>query len=149
MLKDNIAFKIASRAKQLSSSVAWFDAFTSSNELKEFILNAIRQDQLFDQGIDAKGDVIGYYSLTTSLINASKAFNTHYTLRDTGDFYASMYIVVLMDELLVVADADKMEDQKWWHTSILELTENNTNELANRLRDKYIQYAKRILFESR
>jgi len=71
----------------------WLRVF-KKKQLNTFILDMIKQDQLFDKGIDEDGDVIGTYSEYTEAINPEKVAGTHYTLKDTGDFFDSFYIDV-------------------------------------------------------
>jgi len=77
----------------LSSKVIWLSVMRKQT-LKTFILDMIKQDQLFDKGVDEDGDVIGTYSEFTEAINPEKVAGTHYTLKDTGDFFDSFYIDV-------------------------------------------------------
>ena len=74
-------------------------------------MNWIRNDQLFDQGIDEDGNVIGYYSFVSEVINPEKMEGTPYTLYDSGDFYRSMFITVMTDATFVI-DADAIKSTK-------------------------------------
>lgn len=77
----------------LYNKVIWVSVFRRPS-LKTFILDLVRQDQLFEQGIDEDGDVIGTYSEFTEALNPEKVAGSHYTLKDTGDFFDSFYIDV-------------------------------------------------------
>ena len=78
--------KILNRANNLLfMKTIWIKVF-SDVEFKNKILDWIRQDQLFKQGIDEDGDIIGTYSEFTEMINPSKVAGTPYTLFDTGEF---------------------------------------------------------------
>ena len=108
------------RRRRLVDSVIWYEAFDTN--LKDQIIRWIQDDQLRPKGIDADGDVIGFYSLTTSFINPIKKFNTHYTLEDTGSFYRSMFIQVLSDRIRIDASSEsykEMQDQEWFTDRIL------------------------------
>lgn len=83
----------------------------SDHSLQTWILDLIREDQLFKEGIDEDGEVIGYYSDMTSRINPSKKFNTHYTLKDTGEFFSTFKIVVYPTYFEIDADAWKTNDE--------------------------------------
>ncbi|MBU3660998.1 MAG: hypothetical protein FGM14_14070 [Flavobacteriales bacterium] len=146
MIEQTPIYQLLLRTRALKNSVAWYDAFRNSSNLKGQILDWIRNDQLRENGIDEFGNVIGYYSSLTSQINPKKKFNTHYTLEDTGDFYKSMFIRVFYDAITINANADKMEDKEWWSNSILGLTDENLSKFVDKLRDQYILYARRILF---
>ena len=97
------------------------------------------------KGIDGTGKVIGYYSQLTSLINPKKKFNTPYTLYDTGAFYRSMYVRVLLDAIIIEGDTQKMENKSWYTTKILSLTDENLAILQSKIRESYIQQLKTTL----
>ena len=138
------------RGRLLHDSVVWFEAFDT--DLKQTILDWIREDQLRSKGIDADGNVIGYYSLTTSLIDPSKPFNTHYTLDDKGDFFRSMFVTVFKDRIVIDANSDsftEMKEQDWYTDRILGLTDEHIKKLKEEVKTKYIEIARRILFGGR
>lgn len=131
------------KGKLLNEAVAWYNAFSPKTKVE--LLDLIRQDQLMKKGVDGTGKVIGYYSQLTSLINPKKKFNTPYTLYDTGAFYRSMYVRVLMDSIVVEADTQKMEDKRWFTTKILALTDENLAILQSKIRESYIKQFKTLL----
>ena len=132
------------KAVLLDDSIAWFDAHT--DELKETILNLIRQDQLVEEGVDANEEIIGYYSYLTEVItNGEKKMGEPYNLKDTGAFFRSMFVKVLNDSIYIDADYEKMEDQNWWSIDILGLTEDNLEIYAEMVKENFILYARRIL----
>lgn len=132
------------KGKVLSESVAWFNAF-SPNTRRE-IIEFVQQDQLMKKGVDGEDRIIGFYSYLTSLINPKKRFNTPYTLYDTGEFYRSMYVRVLLDAITIEGETRKMEDKKWWTDKILTLTDENTIKLQKIIKDSYIKQLREILF---
>jgi hypothetical protein len=123
----------------------WLKAMNQPTQ--EMILQMIKIDQLQKRGVDATGDVIGYYSLVTSLINPKKKFNTHYTLEDSGYFYFSMYVKVLMEEIQINADGQKDEENiiEKYGSKILNLTDENLQKLIERTKKAYIRELKRVL----
>lgn len=132
------------KAVLLDDSIAWFDAHT--DELKEAILNMIRQDQLVEEGVDSNDEIIGYYSyLTEVMTDGRKRMGDPYNLKDTGAFFRSMFVKVLNDSILIDADYEKMEDQNWWSIDILGLTEENLEIYAEMVKKNYILYARRVL----
>lgn len=148
MLEKTAPYLLCQRAKKLSDAVAWFDAFKNGN-LKRDIIEWIQIDQLTDEGADENGNVIGFYSMLTERISkGKKKFNTHYTLKDTGDFYKSMFVRVFVDAFTVNADADKMEDKEWWRSEILGLTDESLRKFVEQLRNSYIKYARKVLFNN-
>ncbi len=131
-------------ALTLDDAKAWVEAHTK--ELQEDILNLIKINQLFNEGIDEDGQVIGFYSkLTEILSNGRKKAGDHFTLLDTGEFFDSMYINVLKDSIYIDANYTKMEDQDWWSIDILGLTEENLEIYAERIKNNFIIYARKVL----
>lgn len=123
---------------------AWFDVH--SVQIKNLILELIRQKQLWEKGVDKFNEIIGLYSPVTESINPEKVAGTHYTLKDSGKFYRSMFITVLSDSIVIEADEHDMKDQRWWNEqNILGLTEQNMNIYVENLRAKYISYTRFIL----
>ena len=145
----NEPYKRAKLAKaKLNAGLVWIETFRRGDEKKK-ILDYIRDDQLTARGVDGDGDVIGYYSLTTSFINPKKSFNTPYTLNDTGGFYRSMYITVLKDALIIRGDTLKMEDKQWWNDKILELTDDSLAKLREDYKKRLQDYARDVLLGRR
>jgi len=131
------------KGKLLNEAVAWHNAF--SPKTKTEVLDLVRQEQLMKKGIDGTGQVIGYYSRLTSLINPKKKFNSPFTLFDTGDFYRSMYVRVLQNAIIIEADTQKMEEQSWFTDKILTLTDENLAILQIKVRESYIKQFKTLL----
>ena len=130
----------------LSESLVWVNAFDSNLKLK--ILEWIRDDQLTQRGVDSDGDIIGFYSLTTSFINPRKSFNTHFTLNDTGDFYRSMFVKVFIDRILIDANSNsfsEMTQQEWFTDKILGLTDGNIELLRIEVKESYIKAIRKVL----
>lgn len=130
--------------KLLSESIAWFNAFSPTTRRE--IIELVQQDQLMKKGVDGENKVIGFYSYLTSLINPKKRFNTPYTLYDTGEFYRSMYVRVLLDAITIEGETRKMEDKKWWTDKILTLTDENITKLQAIIKESYIKQLREILF---
>ena len=138
--------ELVRRRRLLSDSVIWFDSFDVG--LKNKILDWIRLDQLKSKGIDADGDVIGFYSSVTASIDPIKKFNTPYTLDDTGSFYRSMFLLVLADRIVPSANSEtyrKMQDKDWFTDRILNLTDENLQKLKAEIKIKYIQAVRKAL----
>ncbi len=132
------------KTRLLVDSVAWLDAHTP--QVKEDILNLIREAQLMAEGVDENNEIIGTYSYMTELISGGrKQEGDPYNLNDTGEFFRSMYIKVLKDSIIIDADSQKMEDQDWWSISILGLTQENLQLYADMVKENFILYARRLL----
>ena len=133
------------RGTLLNDAVAWLDAFHPNT--KKQVLEWIRKDQLTRQGVDADGNVLGYYSRLTEIISRGrKQEGDHYTLEDTGDFYRSMFITVLRNAIEIDGNVDKFKDQQWYTSRILGLTDENFTKLIKTVKARYIDYARKILF---
>jgi hypothetical protein len=139
------------KTKLLLDSVVWYDSVDGN--VRNLILNWIQNDQLRAEGIDENKQVIGYYSLLTSLINPDKSFNSHFTLDDTGEFFRGMFVIVLADSLILDSDnADKVGDDgstinlfTEHGDGIMGLTNENMAKLVAILRTKYITYTRKVL----
>jgi hypothetical protein len=134
----------------MSEAVAWLEVFDSAT--KKQVLDWIRKDQLTAKGIDADGNVIGYYSQVTEMITrGKKQAGSHYTLDDTGAFYRSMYVTVFRSSLEIDANGDKGEEDLFekYGQKIIGLTEENMGNLRQVVKEKYIAIAKKILFGTR
>jgi len=129
----------------LSDGVAWFEFFTT--EHKEAIINMVTK-RLYETGEDKFGEVIGLYGYGTELASGGeKQEGDPYTLKDTGEFYESMFISVFND-LFEINDgqgADKMKGQDWWTDDIVGLNDEQKNEVIKMIKKHYLDYAKKIL----
>lgn len=141
---------LQTKIKRLDYKTIWYIVFKDTN-LQRQILLWIQQDQLFRQGVDEDGDVIGTYSQFTQIINPQKIAGEHYTLFDSGDFYRSMLITVGYGTLIIDGDTAKMETENWWKKNdikkdkILGLTDENKTKLAQLLTIAYRKAIKQVL----
>lgn len=138
-------------ARTISFAEVWMVVFRDQR-LKDQVLNWIRQDQLFNQGVDENGVVIGTYSEATEMMNPLKQAGEHYTLFDTGEFYESMFIVVLKDSIVVDADPIKIDENgettnlfNEYGEGIIGLTDENKTRLAQELVERFITEYRRLL----
>ena len=152
MLMETEIGKILNRASNLLfMKTIWIKVF-SDVEFKNKILDWIRQDQLFKQGIDEDGDIIGTYSEFTEMINPSKVAGTPYTLFDSGEFYRSMIIYVFQTEIVIDADPIKNDSSgrtenlfNKYGDGIIGLTDENKTKLANELVERFNKEARKLL----
>lgn len=144
---------VLNRAKNLLMMRSiWYSVFRDV-AFKNKILDWIRTDQLFKEGVDEDGDIIGTYSEWTEMINPEKVAGTHYTLFDTGEFYKSMMIVVLMDASFVIdADPIKIDDDgkqtdlfQKYGDGIVGLTQESREKLATECIERFNREAIKIL----
>ena len=148
-MKGTAIYEVMQKARRLSEAEAWLNAFTP--DLKKVILERwIQQDQLFNKGIDSDGEIIGYYSpLTEKISRGRKKAGTKFTLYDEGDFYRSMFINALRDEIVIDANSSSYRQmklhQEWWRDEILGLTDENFQKLIEAVKIKYREYVVRVL----
>jgi len=144
MIGETAIDKHLKKTKLLFDSVAWLDAHTP--QVKEDVLNLIREAQLMAEGVDENNEIIGTYSYMTEVISGGrKQEGDPYNLNDTGEFFRSMYIKVLADSIIIDANYQKMEDKDWWSISILGLTQENLDKYAQMVKENYIKYARKVL----
>jgi hypothetical protein len=123
----------------------------NGSQVQNFILD-LNRDQLFREGKDANGNVIGYYTGFTEELNEGKTFSYKgesrqkkegdpYLLYDTGDFYKSLEVQVY-DEYFTVYGQDIKEDgaltQKYGN-DILGITNENKGKLIEKILPFVIQ----------
>ena len=120
--------------------------------LQEWILNLIREDQLFKEGIDEDGDIIGTYSEWTEMINPEKVAGTHYTLKDTGEFFASFFITIYPTYFEINANPIKKNDEGEtenlfykYTESIIGLTDKSKEKLGQEIIRRYLRELNRWL----
>lgn len=133
------------RTRLLFEAVAWQEFFTTAT--KNDIVK-ILQKRLLTKGTNSKGDIIGLYSLATEFIsNGKKEQGEPFTLFDTGDFYASMFVVVFRDSFMIEADGQKDDGNLFekYGENITGLTNENLQIIKTKLQAHYINYAKKVL----
>jgi hypothetical protein len=119
-----------------------------SPNLKKLILDLNRIDQLFEQGINAKGVSLGEYAITTILGTAKfkgkieKGQPTdRVTLKDTGEFYESFDIDFNNDGFEIIAtDKEFLLDK---YKGILGLTTDNLEEAIQYIRGYIVSEIKK------
>jgi hypothetical protein len=152
MLEDTPLYSLLVRVKYAKpEGQFWIECFT--DDLKERILNLIRDDQLTKQGIDEAGKVIGYYSYVTELITRGrKQQGDHYTLNDTGDFFRSMFVTALPDSIVIDATSNSFKEmsiQEWYNDGILGLTDENLQKVIIDVQKKYADQIAELLYGNR
>lgn len=150
-LMDTILGTQLRKVNLLTEEIFWRQTF-SDPDFKNYILDLIRNDQLFEKGIDSDGDIIGYYSEWTEMMNPEKVAGTPYTLRDTGEFYKSMIIYIYKNYIEIDADPIKTnqqgeEDNLFYKygENIIGLTEENLEKVAKEIAEKYRHEIIRVL----
>lgn len=140
------------KTRKLVFSDVWRAVF-DDQQFKTEILDWIRWEQLYNEGIDELGQIIGTYSTFTAMLNPTKAAGTPYTLYDTGAFYNSMIITVLESAIEIDADPIKTDESgqttdlfNEYGDGIIGLTDEHKTLLANELIIRFQTEAERLLF---
>ena len=104
------------KIKELNGIKRNLDKFIGESVLKNsnIIEDSITEDQLFDKGEDGLGNVLGEYSDFTKLFKTTIAGqlgrstrSDHITLKDTGEFYKSVEVILTRDGVKIIADTQK------------------------------------------
>jgi len=147
-LMDTVLGDLMERTIHISQKEIWFYVFYDT-KFKTEVLDFIRIDQLFEQGVNEDNEVIGTYSLRTQMeFNPEKVANTPYTLKDTGDFYRSFMLEVLPDGIVINADGlkdDGTDLLEKFTDKILGLTDDSKIKLIKKVKDKYYETTLRLL----
>ena len=124
------------------------DVFSDS-ELQLNIIDKIRYDQLFKDGVSEENVRLGSYSPYTIQIKESKGQPyDHITLKDTGDFYNSMKIAVFDTYILINAEGEKTDESGEtkdlfvvynYAGNLLGLTDTNMDWLIKRIKTPIIE----------
>jgi hypothetical protein len=143
------------RVKGINFTEVWRNVFNDQDFKKE-ILDWVRWEQLYNEGEDGLGQIIGTYSSYTAMLNPSKAAGTPYTLYDTGAFYASM-VITTMDDYIEI-DADPIKVDEFGQTTdlfveygddIIGLNDAHKTLLADELVTRFQKEIENILFGDR
>lgn len=79
------------------------------SDFQKWMLDTIRQKQLYEKGIRGDGTEIGQYSLFSKLFKIDRNLD-HITLKETGDFYNSLNVVIGYDDFFITGNGDKVDD---------------------------------------
>jgi hypothetical protein len=146
--------ELLNKTRSLNFVDVWRAVF-EDQQFKTEILDWIRWEQLYNEGVDELGQIIGTYSTYTEIINPEKQAGTPYTLYDTGAFYSSMIITVLDDAIEIDADPIKVDEFgqttdlfNEYGDGIIGLTDDHKTLLADELITRFQKEAERILFNN-
>jgi hypothetical protein len=130
---------LLNKATRITFSDVWKEVFRDE-QFKVEILDWIRWDQLYNEGVDEFGQIIGTYSRATEMFNPEKLEGTPFTLYDTGEFYNSLMIEVFNDYIEITTDLF----QEYGY-EIIGLTDESKEKLAQELIDRFNYEYKRLL----
>lgn len=143
--------ELLNKATRITFADVWKEVFRDE-QFKTEILDWIRWDQLYNEGVDEFGQIIGTYSRATEMFNPEKLEGTPFTLYDTGEFYNSMMIEVFNDYIEINGDGLKVDEfgqttdlfQKYGY-EIIGLTDESKDKLAQELIDRFNIEYRRLL----
>lgn len=120
-----------------------FESFRREIEAEKITLkNYIIDSQLYEKGIDGNGKSLGGYTRTTIRMKIAKNQPyDHVTLKDEGDFYASIYINAYDDHFEVGSDVSHEKFIfKRYTKNVLKITNENMGKF---IRTKFIPNLKK------
>lgn len=121
------------------------------HDKEDVIVSAIADDQLYRRGINGQGKkIMDYMPYTARTIQNKKRKGqptTRVTLRDTGAFHESMYVVFDSEGFYVTASDEKTENLiKKYGEVIFRLTDKNlTRILHSHIRKELVKRLKRAI----
>lgn len=141
---------LALRVKSLSVNDL-VDELGEHPEFIDLIIELNTKKQLYDRGINSKGESIGDYSLYTKAIKDEKGqIFDHVTLNDTGKFYESFKVYINSQKDFVIT-ADTIKDTSDlivdWGREILGLTDESLNVLRESAKNILITYVKSVILQ--
>lgn len=121
------------------------------HDKEDVIVSAIADNQLYRRGINGKGvkimDYMPYAPRTIQNKKRKGQPTTRVTLRDTGAFHESMYVVFDSDGFYVTASDDKTQELiNKYGEEIFRLTDKNfTRIVRSHIRKELVKRLKRII----
>lgn len=118
---------------------------------EDVIVSAIADDQLYRRGINGKGEkIMDYMPYTARTIKNKKRKEqptTRVTLRDTGAFHESMYVVFDSEGFYITASDEKTQDLvEKYGEEIFRLTDKNfTRIIRSHIRKELVKRLKQAI----
>ena len=118
---------------------------------EDVIVSAIENDQLYRRGINGRGEkIMDYMPYAPKTIQNKKRKGqptTRVTLRDTGAFHESMYVVFDSEGFYITASDEKTQDLvKKYGEEIFMLTDKNfTRIIRSHIRKELVKRLKRAI----
>lgn len=157
---DILGTKLGKTVKMFTGELKYFHLYNTTlwkrtlrdAGLQEWILNLVREEQLFKKGVDEDNEIIGTYSEWTEMMNPEKVAGTHYTLKDTGEFFATFSITIFPTYFEINANPIKTnsdgETENLFYKygeGILGLTNESKEKLCREIIRRYIREIRRWL----
>lgn len=141
--------KICKNAQNLNTNEV-FEGIMDLPRIQEKVVS-LNQQQMYEQGENAKGEQIGQYAYNT-IVGTTKYEGKiakgqrydHITLLDTGEFYGSMKVLTGTEGFLVTGDTEKEDiDIGLIYPDILGLTQESKSELIVEVKPLFVEETKR------
>ena len=149
MFNKTRLYAVTKRLSELDEDLVWLSV-VDKEEFSEQFVKWI-QEQL-QEGKDGNNKFMGFYANSGrkdygAIYNAGDP----YDLKDTGDFYNSMFLVALKNQLILEADAQKDEDNLYqkYGQAITKLNAENFEKLKQEVKHGYILFIKQLLAATR
>lgn len=95
--------RVATNAKRLDSDKILRKVFNDP-AVKEYVIT-LQQNQMYDHGVDSKGESLGEYSVTSVEVYGKRP--GHIRMYDSGDFFKSIKVKAQEGEIIISADTIK------------------------------------------
>lgn len=138
--------RICNNTKALNRDVIFKKVFDNKGVQQQVV--DLNQSQMYDDGVDSKGDSLGKYSPFTIALKEKKGQRIdHITLKDTGEFYGSMQVKAQRDEIIVSADMKKPDtDLEVIYPNALGLNEKSLSEIRDFTKPLFIEEVRKAIF---
>ena len=152
--------KVAGKAANLKTKILFQIVFQNS-EVQDLIVDLNRIEQLFKEGIDSTGKIIGEYSEVTEMLTQGQSFGYGGSsgkkqkkagqpifLLDEGDFYKSFKVKLLNDGFVIQADAlkdDGTDLTEQFGKNILGLTNESKAKIITQILPELIQETRKAI----
>jgi len=142
LLKNTAIYTLAQRIATMDEGII-FEIVFNNPLIKNEVIRLNTKEQLFNKGIDSKGDSLGTYSPFTVEQKKKKGQrHENITLEDTGDFYKSFRVSVNKISITIDADPIKEDNNLFddFGEDILGLTDESKQKLQEMAVIEYIKY---------
>lgn len=146
-------YKLCDNAIKLDAAKI-FIRIIFKDEIRVFILDLNRINQLYEKGEDSYENFLGTYSYRTeNITKGRKKAGDHITLLDTGAFYKSFDIAVYSDESFTIEantikeDGSDLASSKRYGKGILGLNEESKCKLIEKILPEIIIEVRRQLLD--
>lgn len=135
--------QLFTKISQIDENKLWL--FSVDKPLREKMIELNTDLQLYEFGIDSKGDPIGngyYTNFTVQIKKGKKQRYDHITLKDTGAFYNSFTVDVTVNNIIFDADDTSLYDVPLFEVygvDVLGLTDENMEYIKDTILHNYLK----------